>query len=195
MNVLPLYYYLLFFACSFVLSVSLTPLVRRLALRTGQVAVPKDTRWHKKETALMGGVGIFGATVAGWLLSAKLTNWQAYEPYLPLLLCAAGIFALGLIDDIFNIDPQHKLAAQIVITSVMLMFGYRLDWTFSKTANLFLTIIWIVGITNAFNLLDNMDGLAAGIALIAGTFLFLTHYLNPAGNPYTGSILLRVPAP
>jgi UDP-GlcNAc:undecaprenyl-phosphate GlcNAc-1-phosphate transferase len=190
MNVLPFYNYLLFFACSFVLSVLLTPLVRRLAVRTGQVAVPKDTRWHKKETALMGGVGIFVATVAGWLLSGKLTNWQAYEPYLPLLLCAAAIFVLGLVDDIYNVDPQHKLAAQIVITSVMLMFGYRLDWTFSKTANLFLTIIWVVGITNAFNLLDNMDGLAAGIALIAGTFLFLTHYLNPDWNPFTGSILL-----
>ncbi len=190
MNVLPLYYYLLFFACSFVLSVLLTPLVRRLAVRTGQVAVPKDTRWHKKETALMGGVAIFVATVAGWLLSGTLTNWQAYEPYLPLLLCTAAIFVLGLIDDIYNVDPQHKLAAQIVIASVMLMFGFRLDWTFSKTANLFLTIIWIVGITNAFNLLDNMDGLAAGIALIAGTFLFLTHYLNPNWNPFTGPILL-----
>ncbi len=190
MKVLPLYKYLFFFACSFVLSVALTPLFRRVALRMGRVAVPSDIRWHKKETALMGGVSIFMATVASWLLSARLTNWQAFEPYLPLVLCAAAVFVLGLVDDLFNVDPQHKLAAQIVITLIMLMFGFRLNWTSYEMGNLFLTIVWIVGITNAFNLLDNMDGLAAGVAFIAGTFLFLTHYLNPAGNPFTGSILL-----
>ena len=191
MRVLPIYYYLAFFAGSFLLSLCLTPLVRRLALATGQVAVPKDTRWHKKETALMGGVSIFISIMTIWILAAYKMDWRTLGlPYLPMVLCASGIFALGLADDIFNMYPQHKFAAQIVIISILMAFGFRLDWTFSRTANLFLSIIWIVGITNAFNLLDNMDGLSAGIAFIAGIFLFLTHFLNPDMSPFVGPLLL-----
>ena len=191
MRVLSIYYHLAFFIGSFALSVGLTPLVRKLAMATGQVAVPKDSRWHKKETALMGGVSIFVSTVAVWVMGGKFLDWNIFGlPYLPMILCAAGIFGLGLADDIFNVDPQHKLAAQFVIVSILMIFGFRLDWTFSKTANLFISIIWVVGITNAFNLLDNMDGLSAGVAFIAGTFLFLTNYLNPDLCPSAGAVLI-----
>ena len=191
MKILPHYYYLALFLGSFLFSLVLTPLVRRLAVATGQVAVPKDSRWHKKETALMGGAAIFISTMTVWVLAVNFIDWPIFGlPYLPMVLCASGIFAMGLADDIFNMDPQHKLAAQIVITSILMLFGFRLDWIFSKTANLFLSIIWIVGITNAFNLLDNMDGLSAGIAFIAGIFLFLTHYLNPGVGPFIGPALL-----
>jgi len=191
MKVLPIYYYLSFFVGSFVLSLVLTPLVKRLALATGQVAVPKDTRWHKKETALMGGVSIFASYMIICILAANLAGLLILElPFLPMFLCATGIFLLGLADDVFNMDPQHKLAGQIVITSILIFLGFRLEWTSSNTANLFLSVIWIVGITNAFNLLDNMDGLSAGIAFIAGLFLFLTHYLNPQMSPFVGPMLL-----
>ena len=105
-----------------------------------------------------------------------------------MMLCAGAMFAIGLADDILNMDPQHKLAAQIVITSILMIFGFRLEWTLSKTANLFISIVWIIGITNAFNLLDNMDGLSAGVAAIATIFLFLIHYVNP--NPGTSFVLL-----
>ena len=190
MKVLSIYSYLMLFGGSFLFSLCLTPLVRKLARAKGQVAVPKDNRWHKKETALMGGVAIFISTLVIWFLGTSLIDWPMLgRPYLSIILCASGIFAVGLADDIFNMDPQHKLAAQIVITSLLMIFGFRLGWTASKTANLFLTIFWIVGITNAFNLLDNMDGLSAGIALIAGIFIFLTHYLNPVSQS-AGPVLL-----
>lgn len=182
MESLSVTHYLAFFGASLGLSLVLTPLVRSLARATGQVAVPRDTRWHKQETALLGGVAIFAATVGVWTAAVLTIGWEsAGKPFLPLILCATGVFLLGLVDDIVSLVPQHKLAAQIVIVSIFMTFGLRLDWTVSKTANLFLSILWVVGITNAFNLLDNMDGLAAGVALIAGTFLFLTHYMNPGG--------------
>ena len=182
MESLSVTHYLAFFGASLGLSLVLTPLVRSLARATGQVAVPRDTRWHKQETALLGGVAIFAATVGVWTAVVLALGWEsAGKPFLPLILCATGVFLLGLVDDIVSLVPQHKLAAQIVIVSIFMTFGLRLDWTVSKTANLFLSILWVVGITNAFNLLDNMDGLAAGVALIAGTFLFLTHYMNPGG--------------
>jgi len=191
MNKISSYFYIYALGGSFALSLILTPLVRRLALATGQVAVPKDARWHQKETALLGGVAIFISMIAIWLFAAGLIDWSVYgRPFVPMVLCSGAIFALGLWDDIFEMDPQHKLAGQIVITSILMFFGFRLGWTESKTINLFLSILWIVGVTNAFNLLDNMDGLAAGIAFIAGTFLFLCLYLNPSSSAFTGPVLL-----
>jgi len=179
MNAMPIKHYLLTFILSFALSVVLTPVVRKVAVASGRVAVPKDDRWHKKTTALLGGIGIFVAMMASWIVAAKLTDWSAYgHPYLPMMFCASAIFALGLTDDIFNIAPQHKFAGQIIIAAVLTFVGFRLGWTDYKSLSLFLSILWIVGITNAFNLLDNMDGLAAGIAFIGGTFLFLWHYLG-----------------
>jgi UDP-GlcNAc:undecaprenyl-phosphate/decaprenyl-phosphate GlcNAc-1-phosphate transferase len=189
----PFYLYLAVFGGSCLLSLVLTPLARRLAFRWGQVAVPKDNRWHRKETALLGGVSIVAAMTAVWSLAAVLTDWSVFgRPYLVMILCSGGIFVLGLTDDLFTMDPQHKLAGQLVITAVLIFFGYRLGWTHSETLNLFLSIVWIVGITNAFNLLDNMDGLASGIALIAGGFLFI--WLYPAQGGASAPALLVLAA-
>ncbi len=186
-----IYFYISVFLCSATLSLILTPLVRRFALARGQVAVPKDNRWHRKETALLGGVAIFLSMISSWIIAALIADWSVYgSPYIPMILCASGIFGLGLVDDIFNIDPQHKLAGQIIITSVLMFFGFRLGWTDFPTVNLFLSILWIVGITNAFNLLDNMDGLAAGIAFISGAFLCLCVSLNPDFNVFGTPVLL-----
>ena len=192
---MPLYLYISIFGLSCALSLVLTPFVKKLAVKSGQVAVPKDNRWHRKETALLGGVSIFSAIVTAWFLAACFTDWSDLgQPYLAMVLCSGGIFALGLIDDIFNMDPQHKLAGQVIITAILVFFGYRLGWTDSKTLNLFLSIVWIVGITNAFNLLDNMDGLASGIALIAGGFLFIWLYLNPNPDNFSTPALLTLSA-
>lgn len=187
----PIHIALLAAGMSFVLSLVLTPLVRKLALKTGQVAVPKSDRWHRKETALLGGIGIFCSVLGVWIILCRVLGWEAYgKPYLPLMLCAAGMFLLGLVDDIRNMDPQHKLAGQIVIACVIVFLGLRLSWTGSNTVNLFLSILWIVGITNAFNLLDNMDGLAAGIAMIGGSFFCVYHVLSGGTSVATGPLLL-----
>ena len=176
--------YFIFFLGSFILSFALTPLVRKIAFATGQTALPKDSRWHKKETALLGGVAICLSSLSVWFFTVGLLGWEAFGfPYLPVICCAFGMFLLGLADDIISMAPQHKLAAQIIIASIVVFFGFRLNWTSSMTLNLFFSMIWVVGITNAFNLLDNMDGLSAGVAFVAGIFVFLTHFLKPeAGN-------------
>jgi UDP-GlcNAc:undecaprenyl-phosphate GlcNAc-1-phosphate transferase len=179
------------FAGALVLSLCLTPLVRTFALRTGRVAVPKDTRWHKKETALMGGVAIFVSTMAVWLVTASLLGWESFRnPFLPIALCASGMFVLGLVDDLHTMDPQHKLAGQIVVASILVFLGFRLEWTSYKTIDLFLSIVWIVGITNAFNLLDNMDGLSAGVAFIAALFTFLFLVSSPGAGSVAAVLLM-----
>ena len=184
------FHFLLLFLASFLLSLLATPLMKKVAFAAGKTAVPKDTRWHKKETALLGGVAICVSTLSVWFVTVSLLGWRALGfPYLPVILCAFGMFLLGLADDIVSMAPQHKLAGQIIISSIVVFFGFRLNWTASMTLNLFFSMIWVVGITNAFNLLDNMDGLSAGVALIAGVFVFLTHFLA-AGTSSAGSFVL-----
>jgi UDP-GlcNAc:undecaprenyl-phosphate/decaprenyl-phosphate GlcNAc-1-phosphate transferase len=188
--------YLLLMAsgAGFILSLVLTPVVKRIALATGQVAIPKGDRWHRKSTALLGGVGIFFSTVGAWCLLAFLMGWKAYgNPYLPMMACASGMFLLGLVDDIRNMDPQHKLAGQIIITCIIVFLGLRLTWTGFYTLNLLLSIVWIVGITNAFNLLDNMDGLAAGVAVIGGV-VFIAYRLANVVPGYSCDPILLIGA-
>lgn len=191
MDSLSFYHYLAFFSAGFALTLVLTPLVRSVAHATGKVAIPRDNRWHKKETALLGGVAIFVAATGVWAGASWAMGWDSFgKPFFPVILCASGIFVLGLVDDLISLVPQHKLVFQIVIVSLFMSFGFRLEWTSYNTADLFLSIIWIVGITNAFNLLDNMDGLAAGVAFVAGSFLFLTAYMSPELTSFSGPLMI-----
>ena len=81
------------------------------------------------------------------------------------------MFILGFVDDVIRLKPQSKLLGQILVASLIAFLGFRLQWVTSLTLDTLLTIFWIVGITNAFNLLDNMDGLCAGTGMIAAAFL------------------------
>ena len=171
----PFLAYSVAFSAAFGMSLILTPAVRHIAVKYGYVAVPRHDRWARKATGLFGGVSIFFSLMAAWLLSA----WFFFQyhthlyPLLPVALGGAAMFLLGLVDDISEINPQYKLIGQVVVASLLVIFGFQFAWFDSKTANLVVSVLWIVGITNAFNLLDNMDGLSAGIAAISGFFLFV----------------------
>ncbi len=178
-------------AASFLLSFLITPLMKKLARATGQIAVPKDDRWHKRETAMLGGVAIFISAMGAWIGASCLMGWAGLgRPMAIPAICGTAMFFLGLADDLKGMDPQHKLAAQIIISALMLFFGYSLGWTGYMTLDLFLSLLWLVGITNAFNLLDNMDGLSAGVAAIASIFLALHIYLSSSGAASNGPLLL-----
>lgn len=181
---MPIRNYIISFLGAFFLALILTPLMRRIAKATGKIAVPDGSRWHKKETALLGGVSIYLSSIIIWLGGAYVLGVKIRtDPFPPIILCSFLMFLIGLLDDIWKMDPQQKLAGQFIVVSLFMIAGYRLNWTISRTANTFLTIVWIVGITNAFNLLDNMDGLSAGIGVIASIFLFLNTYINhPPGH-------------
>jgi UDP-GlcNAc:undecaprenyl-phosphate GlcNAc-1-phosphate transferase len=161
---------------AFALSLVLVQLCRRLAIRFGYTAAPRPDRWHSRPTALLGGVG-----VAGTVLILHL----AFNPTSQVVLVAgaAMMFIVGLVDDLVTLKPYTKLIAEIAIASAFVFFGYRLSWTDSLTLDTLLTMVWIVGLTNAFNLLDNMDGLCAGIALIAGATLLATIVLQGGVTP------------
>jgi UDP-GlcNAc:undecaprenyl-phosphate/decaprenyl-phosphate GlcNAc-1-phosphate transferase len=154
-----------------VVSFSVTLVCERLAPRFGLVAIPRNDRWHRAPVPLLGGVAIVAGTLIPLALSGAVTR-----DLLVLILAAGGIACVGLLDDITSLKPQLKLVAQVVGAAALIAFGLELRLTPFALLNLCLTLVWVVGITNAFNLLDNMDGLAAGIAAIAAAFRLLFSY-------------------
>ena len=155
------------------LGLLLTPVVRAFAHRVGAVVQPRRDRWHRRPTALLGGVAIY----LSFLISC-LTLAPNFSGLRLILLGGTLLFLLGLVDDFVPLKPYVKLVAQLVIASIVVYFGRRLPWTNYEAVNIVITILWLVGVTNAVNLLDNMDGLAGGISLIACTFLAITLGLN-----------------
>ena len=163
-------------AASLALSLMLTETVRRFAVRYGYVARPQNDRWHKTSTALLGGVAIFFAYLLPLLFFVG-----EYPPLQLLLFGAFLICGMGLLDDFLHFQPYTKLIGQIVVACLFIAGGQFLglfDWSILTFA---LALLWIVGVTNAFNLLDNMDGLSAGTACIAA-FCFMLAGVS-TGNP------------
>lgn len=173
--------YIKFFLIPLALSLIFTPLVRLIAINSGLVSFPRADRWHKRPTALLGGVGIYAATImpALFLLNIRDKN------VLGLIFGATILFAVGLIDDKFHFTPYAKLFSQIIAGCIAIFFGVIMGLPSGISfLSIPLTLLWIVGVTNSFNLLDNMDGLSAGIAVIASTTLFFSSLIfsnNPLG--------------
>jgi UDP-GlcNAc:undecaprenyl-phosphate/decaprenyl-phosphate GlcNAc-1-phosphate transferase len=159
-------------AIALLCSLALTPVVRAFARRIGAVAAPKADRWHKKPTAMMGGVAIVGAVMTVLLFMPRAPQSGI------VILTSAGMFLLGLVDDFLHIKPYQKLIGQLIAAALVVYFGLVLPWTASPVINMMITFVWLAGITNAVNMLDNMDGLAAGICVIAAAFLGVTFYFN-----------------
>ncbi|MGI8543915.1 MAG: glycosyl transferase [Aridibacter sp.] len=147
--------------------------MRKYSRTYGFVAKPNADRWHKKPTALMGGVSIFLTTVIVYLVFVPKTP-QAWV----VLTGSTFLFAIGLLDDLLNIKPYQKLIGQFIGAAIVIVYGLVLPWTDFPIINIGLTIFWIIGITNAINLLDNMDGLAAGISAIAAFTLAIVLGIN-----------------
>ncbi|MBN2147348.1 MAG: hypothetical protein JW726_08165 [Anaerolineales bacterium] len=165
------------------LSLAFVPLVRWLSFRVGKVAVPRKDRWHRQATPTLGGVGMLLAgalTVVIFALGYPDTV-KGLEERWSLLVGAGMMFALGLFDDFRRIKPPTKLVGQLLAATVVIFFGDNTINFFPwPVANILLTFFWLVGITNAINLLDNMDGLAGGVALVAAGVL--SYFFWRGGN-------------
>jgi UDP-GlcNAc:undecaprenyl-phosphate GlcNAc-1-phosphate transferase len=166
---------------SFFLAIALTPLVRAFARRKGMVAQPKVDRWHKKPTAMLGGVAIWASVVTTYLLFTWLGLIPPSTYGRTIINASTFLFLVGLVDDLIHTKPYQKLIGQIMGAALVVYYGLSLPWTRSVSVNMAITIFWLIGITNAINLLDNMDGLAAGIAAIGSCFLALSFVVG--GHP------------
>jgi UDP-GlcNAc:undecaprenyl-phosphate GlcNAc-1-phosphate transferase len=156
-------------------SLMLIPAVRWAGVRLGMVAQPRADRWHRGIVPYSGGVAVFAASAAALFIIQP----EAARAHWGLLAGAAFMFGVGLWDDLRALSPPAKLAAQIMAAAVVVFSGYRTGFFDSDFPNLLVTVVWLVGITNAINLLDNMDGLAGGISLIAAGFISYFFALNP----------------
>jgi len=137
------------------------------------VAVPSGERWHESATPSFGGVGIFAGFAAGILLAVAVGAVDASSELLGVLAGAALLFAAGLADDLFDLSPIAKLGAQFGAAAIVLASGLSVEIVDNDILATALALVWLVGITNAFNLLDNMDGLAATLAAIACAYYAL----------------------
>ncbi|MDT7780447.1 MAG: UDP-GlcNAc:undecaprenyl-phosphate/decaprenyl-phosphate GlcNAc-phosphate transferase [Acidobacteriota bacterium] len=153
-------------AVALALALVLTPLVRAFARRRGVIAKPRGDRWNKNPTAMMGGVAIYLAVTVTFLLFVPHTR----EGWV-VMGASTALFLVGLVDDFLHIKPYQKLIGQVLGASAVVYFGLLLPWGWGASAAMALTIFWLIGITNAINLLDNMDGLAAGVSAIAAVFI------------------------
>jgi UDP-GlcNAc:undecaprenyl-phosphate GlcNAc-1-phosphate transferase len=164
------------------LALLLTPVVRTFARRHELVARPSADRWHQRPTALLGGIAIAAATLGG--MFAFLLLGASPLP-LPLRIAAVGVSAafmcgVGLVDDSIRLRPQLKFCFQLLAGLGVVAAGGTLSLTPWYLVNVLGSLFWFVGLTNAFNLLDNMDGVAAGVGAIAATFLGVTFALQDA---------------
>ncbi|MDA1000897.1 MAG: hypothetical protein O2807_10355 [bacterium] len=162
-----------------------------LSKRMGLVAQPSGARWHKEPTPLLGGVGIFiGIAISVFLSALFVRTFEMkfdvilQSRLLGLLLGVLIVFAAGLWDDISSLRPSAKLMVQIIAACIAIIYGTSIPLGSHKFFSILLTIFWIVAVTNAFNLIDNMDGLCSGIAAISGMVLAAWSFIS--GNVLMG---------
>jgi UDP-GlcNAc:undecaprenyl-phosphate GlcNAc-1-phosphate transferase len=131
------------------------------------VAVPTEERWHEQPTPAFGGIGIYAGFLTGVLLAVALGTVEWSRELGGILAGATIVFAAGLVDDVRHLTPIAKLAAQIAAAVVVIASGLNVEIVANDALAWAIGLLWLVGITNAFNLLDNMDGLAATLAVVA----------------------------
>ena len=142
-------------------------LLLRSPLSKRFVAAPSADRWHRHHTPLIGGIGIFAGLVAGVGVAVATGTVHASHELEAIVGGSAILFLAGVVDDVFTLNPIAKLGAQVGAAALVLAAGVRVEVVSSGPLATALGLIWLVGLTNAFNLLDNMDGLAATLAAIA----------------------------
>lgn len=153
---------------SIILSSVLVAITLKTCRRFGWVAVPRSDRWHKGTMpAFFGGVPIW----VGFILLAVAFLPASARLQWTVVALASGMFFLGFVDDIFHLRPVAKLLTQLLAASAAVYSGLVYPVRANHVVNVVVSILWIVGITNAFNLLDNMDGLSGGIAFISAMYL------------------------
>ena len=155
---------------SSVISFVASPVAAKLALLLNIVDYPAARKVHKKTTPLLGGLAVYIGLMAGFVFAQKnsLIDFINFTPALGTLIGVTLIFLLGLLDDILGVSARWKLFGQFLAALVLIFYEVKLSiFIQNNLIATVITLVWIVGITNSFNLLDNMNGLSSGVGLIA----------------------------
>jgi len=159
--------HLLVFSVAFVVVLVMTPVVRFVARKTNFVDVPSSRKTHKSPMPLLGGLSVF----LGFLAAVGVGMYLLHEPVTRRFLGFMGgaflMFLIGLVDDRVGLSPLTKLSGQLAAGLLLLFSGNTNGLITDGWMDMSLSLFWVVGIINAFNFLDNMDGISSGIAFIA----------------------------
>ncbi len=177
------------FMLSFSISFCLTPIVRRLAISLNVIDIPDSRKIHPAPVPLLGGVGIFVA----FIFSLYLNDIYSKE-VVGVISASLLIFISGLWDDIRSLSPLVRFIVQILATLLLIYSGVSIiifkSVGFGFLLNSVLTILWIVGITNAMNFFDGMDGLATGLSILIATFLGIVSFQTD--QPFLGWLAIAI---
>jgi len=165
--------------------------VRNISSQKGWLVMPREDRWHRKPVALYGGVGFVPVLLGVQIFFLLTPQTQSFYLQVSLLLGTVILFTLGWLDDVFSFGPLIKLIVQMVASSSFIFFGGVLSVTSFFYIDLIITSVWFLIIINALNMLDNMDGLAVGVAIISLFCLVLLSF-DPT-NKASLAVLLAVP--
>jgi UDP-GlcNAc:undecaprenyl-phosphate GlcNAc-1-phosphate transferase len=179
------------FSLSFALSFCLTPLFRWFSHRLGMLDRPDARKIHQEATPLLGGAAVFSAFLAAIMING------IYSPKLGAIMTASCLlFAIGVVDDFKEISNKIKLVVQIICAVLVMSFGVVLRvipdnmGIFSQVGNVTLTLFWLIGITNAMNFFDGMDGMAAGLGVIISFFLGIVAFQTQ--QPFLGWVAVAM---
>jgi UDP-GlcNAc:undecaprenyl-phosphate GlcNAc-1-phosphate transferase len=177
-------------ASAFVLGLILVPLAMAAAFRLGVLDRPVTAlKKHKKPMPYLGGVAMFFAFAAP-VVAAKMIMHQDMHGVIGILLGAALMMLMGLVDDVKNLTPYAKLAMQAITAFIIIKTGIHIKFMANDVVNYTLTVIWVMGISNAMNLIDIMDGLAAGVAAVASLAFFIVAMLAGRVNDMIPAVAL-----
>ncbi len=157
---------------SFIFSIVLTPIFRVVAIKTATVAIPTHDRFHQVTTPLMGGFAVFLS------FSVCLALFADLEFLLSLRLLFISTFILfvsGFYDDRKKLNPFLKLPTQLFSAYALYMVGWKFKILPTEFGNMILTLVWVVGLINSMNFIDNIDGLATGTTIINSFFFFIAY--------------------
>jgi len=181
--------WLFLFVFSFLLSFLLTPLVRYIAVRFKVLDVPNGRKIHKQPIPLLGGLAIYVSYIITLFL-----NFSFSRQLKGIVLGGTIIMIMGIVDDIKHVPASSKLIIQVLAALILIGYGVRLDFLpnswWGRAGEIILTSVWLVGITNAVNFFDGMDGLAAGLAAICSLSFFVIAHLT--GQAYLGFLTIAL---
>ena len=174
---------MLVFVGALLLAFSATPIARKIAPRLGVMDQPNPRKVHARPMPLLGGAAIVVASIVALLLFQDRFEVQQL---IGTFFGAALVSLLGIVDDRWGLRPLLKLIGQLFAAAILIVSGVQIQSFPFQWLNILVTLVWIVGITNAFNLLDNMDGLSGGVAAVAAAFFMLMAALTD--QSYVGAL-------
>ncbi len=178
--------YLLIFIVALILSLVFTPLARLLAIKFNIMDRPNSIKTHREPVAYLGGLSIYAAFILALVLS--LLMGLPFREISVLMIGATLIMILGLVDDLRPLSFKTKLFLEVLIATLLIIFNIRIKFITPDYIAVILTILWVVGVTNAMNIIDIMDGLSSGVAVIAAlAFLFINPSTEQGYVNYTAA--------